>query len=111
MNGEIWEEAKSRAYGEIHDVIMRTAAYERNDKTTWDKVAAAVNNFVSSRYSQLLSSWIVVCDESVNTPDIVEANKFRLVFCWRVDSSEWTVVEFTLSPSIVVVSKCRPKTP
>ena len=97
-NKENWTAIKPKVYEEIADAIIRVAAYEQNSKPTWDRVNVEVNNLIGE-YSESLSEWKVVCDGTVNTQEVIEANEFHLKFCWKIDpNDEWSIAEFVLSP-------------
>jgi hypothetical protein len=41
----------------------------------------------------------VICNETVNTQEVVEKNQFHLKFCWKIDpNDEWSIAEFVLTP-------------
>ena len=98
-NKENWTAIKPKVYEEISQTIEGCAIYEPNNSATWDRVNAAVNNLISE-YSEFLSEWKVVCDGTVNTQEVIEANEFHLKFYWKIDiDDEWSTVEFVLSPT------------
>ena len=105
-NKENWTAVKPKVYEEIARVIEGCPIYEPNDSTTWNRVNVAVNNLISE-YSEFLSAWKVVCNETVNTQEVVEKNQFHLKFCWKIDiDDEWSTVEFVLSPHGIELNAC-----
>ena len=97
---ERWTAAKPLVYQQISDAIMRTAAYEPNNKYTWNRVKTEVE-YIVSRLVGLgyLEDFKVVCDNTNNTEEGVEANEFHLDFAWKLDDgTEITIVSFVLSP-------------
>lgn len=58
------------------------AAFEPNDASLWGRLKAAVDSFLSTAYNSGLfpaapkeQVYFVVCDSSVNTPDVVDAGR------------------------------------
>ena len=96
---EKWTAVKPLAYQEIAQAIETNALYEANCPTTWDRIHTEVAKVVNE-YWECLSETRIICDGTVNTPDTIQANEFHLKFCWKIElNDEWTIVEFTLSPS------------
>ena len=97
-NKENWTAVKPKVYEEIAQAIEGCAIYEPNNSETWDRVNVVVNNLLSE-YSDFLSAWNVICNDTVNTQEVVEKNQFHLKFCWKIEpEDEWSIVEFVLSP-------------
>lgn len=97
-NKENWTAVKPKVYEEIAQAIEGCAIYEPNNFETWNRVNVVVNNIVNE-YSKFLSEWKVVCNDTVNTQEVIEANEFHLKFFWKIESEdEWSVTEFVLSP-------------
>lgn len=82
---------------------MREAAYEPNNRTTWDKVCKSVELVVNPYVGDgTLNSAKVLVSE--NNEQTIEANEFRLSFCWKKnEADEWTVVRFKISPDGISV--------
>ena len=96
---EKWATVKTEAYQEISQTIEMNAIYEVNNSVTQDRVRNEVTKIVNE-YWEYLSETKIICDGIVNTPDTIVAHEFRLKFCWKVEpTDEWTIVDFTLSPS------------
>ena len=97
---ERWTAAKPLVYQQIANEIKRTALYEMNCATTWYNVKSAVETLIEPHIPLgYLEEFHVVCDDTNNTPDTIEANEFHLDFAWKLEGeSEFTVVNFVLSP-------------
>ena len=100
---EKWATVKTEAYQEISQTIEMNAIYEVNNSVTQDRVRNEVTKIVNE-YWECLSETKIICDGTVNTQDTIVAHEFRLKFCWKVEpTDEWTIVDFTLSPSGIEV--------
>lgn len=98
---ERWTAAKPLVYQQIASEIQIAALYEMNCSRTWQMVKERVETLATPLPALgYLEKFHVVCDESNNTPDTIEANEFHLDFAWKLEGeSEFTVVNFVLSPN------------
>lgn len=97
---ERWTTLKPFAYSDIAQAIETNALYEMNCPETWSRIHIKVTDAVEEYWGECLSETKIVCDGTVNTQDTIQANEFHLKFYWKIDpTDEWTIVEFTLSPS------------
>lgn len=97
---ERWMALKPFAYRDIARAIETNALYEVNFPGTWSRIHVIVSDAIDEYWGECLSETKIVCDGTVNTPDTIQANEFHLKFFWKIDpTDEWTIVEFTLSPS------------
>ena len=97
---ERWTAAKPLVYQQIASEIQTSVLYEMNCSRTWQMVKERVENLVTPLPTLgYLETFHVVCDDTNNTPDTIEANEFHLDFAWKLEGeSEFTVVNFVLSP-------------
>lgn len=96
---ERWTAAKPLVYQQIANEIKRTAIYEMNCATTWHNVKTKVETLIEPLIPLgYLDEFHIVCDETNNTVETIEANEFHLDFAWKLDSeSEFTIVRFVVS--------------
>ena len=91
---------KEFVYAGIKGIIMRTAAYEPNNQQTWDRVGTAVLEYAKDLVAlNYLHDVKVVCNDTVNTEETINANEFHLKFGWQVlEDGEWAYTDFDLMP-------------
>lgn len=97
---ERWTAAKPLVYQQVANEIKRTALYEMNCATTWHNVKTRVETLVEPLIPLgYLEEFHILCNDTNNRPDTIEANEFHLDFSWKLEGeSKFTVVNFVLSP-------------
>lgn len=97
---ERWTAAKPLVYQQIASEIQSAALYEMNCSRTWQMVKTRVETLVEPLIPLgYLEEFHVLCNDTNNTPDTIEANEFHLDFAWKLaGESKFTVVNFVLSP-------------
>ncbi|HRD41655.1 MAG TPA: phage tail sheath subtilisin-like domain-containing protein [Prochlorococcaceae cyanobacterium AMR_MDS_5431] len=57
--------------------LAKQVLFEQNDETTRSSFASAVNSYMSEVQARRgVTDFLVVCDESNNTPDVIDRNEF-----------------------------------
>ena len=100
-----WNEMKNEVYGEISNAIFSAVAYEPSNFETWAKAIEVVGKIVQPLEDNgTLADYQIICDDETNDEEAIETNTFVLKFGWKEhESDEWTIVDFTLSPSGIEV--------
>ena len=101
----VWAFLKPFVLHTIKQTILRQAAYEPNNKFTWERVGTSVMEFVQGLVVlENLYDVKVVCDDTVNTDETIKANEFHLNFSWKgLKEDEWSTTQFTLTPKEIKV--------
>ena len=101
----LWAFLKPFVCHTIKGIILKQAAYEPNNKFTWERVGTEVMGFVQGLVDLgNMYDVKVVCDDAVNTDETIKANEFHLNFSWKVlKEDEWSVAQFTLTPKEIKV--------
>lgn len=96
-----WNEIKNEVYGEISNAILSAVAYEPNNFETWAKAIEVVGKIVQPLVDNgTLNDYQIMCDDETNDEEAINTNTFVLQLGWKEhEGDEWTIVEFTLSPS------------
>lgn len=96
----LWVFMKEFIYAGIKGIIMKYGAYEPNNRQTWENISARANEFIENLVPlRFLHEAKIVCDNTTNTQDTVDANEFHLKFAWKVnENDEFTIVDFDLMP-------------
>ena len=77
--------------------LAKQVLFEQNDATTRSSFAAAVNSYLSEVQARRgVTDFLVVCDESNNTPDVIDRNEFVAeLFVKPTRSINYITVTFT----------------
>ena len=86
--------------------IINQYVYEPNHSQTWDRIRINVESYVNEflMLNQIhLNNYKIICDNTTNTPTIIEQNNLVLLFVYRVNiDSEYTIVKFTVQSAEAV---------
>lgn len=76
--------------------VMQVNAFERNDKYTQTRVREEIAGFLREKQEKrIVYDFHVVCDETVNTPEVIDSNDFAgCVYLKPVNSINFTTLDF-----------------
>ena len=74
--------------------------FEPNDPATWRRVRYTFNSFLADVQSRRgITDYKVICDETINTPVVVDRNEMKVRILIRpTKAAEYIVVEFVILP-------------
>ena len=78
--------------------MSRYLTFEQNNEITWDKFKNAVNPILEEiKLNQGLNRYLVVMDETTNTPDVRDRNEMRgEVYLWPTSAVEFVILSFNV---------------
>ena len=87
--------------------LAKQVLFEQNDATTRSSFSSAVNSYLSEVQSRRgVTDFLVVCDESNNTPDVIDRNEFVAeLFVKPTRSINFITVTFTATKTGVSFSE------
>lgn len=94
-----WKDIKELVYNQMIE-YMKMFLYEENTLETWNQISAGMHCIMSPiKKKGILADYIVKCDDTVNTNEVIDNNEFHCVLGWKVNATdEFTLVNFVVSP-------------
>lgn len=104
MNIE-WKDVKELVYDQMIE-YMKMFLYEENSPETWNQISAGLHCIVAPlKKNGILAEYVVKCDDTINTNEVIDNNEFHCVLGWKVNATdEFTIVKFVLSPGGIYVN-------
>ena len=87
--------------------MSKQVLFEQNDGTTRSSFASAVNSYLAEVQARRgVTDFLVVCDESNNTPDVIDRNEFVAeLFVKPTRSINYITITFTATKTGVSFSE------